>query len=249
MSLLKEFESLVSQPDTINRLCETALTEWNTRFNLATFRQYLDTYSQIVQDTSSNERDKQLKPFYTYFKELRKAAQFLRTSFIILDKSHDVPEGFHTFTWALGQLKDRFGDPSSESFVAILQEVTGQSPNWGEFSLSPATVEESLVAATFYYNRVDKLIQRQQLLAPEFHQLRKKLRVFSHVYTLAVKSGMTGRAFEMFQILNRINDDLGDINDDLTVKSLAGEIAYEDELVPIDQPIQQQILKVLRGPN
>lgn len=250
MILATEFKALISQPDEINQICKTALENWRAIFNKAIFIDNLTLYQESVQNHNHQEQMGELGALFKYFKEVRKAAQYLRTTYLIFDRAHEEPESFHTFVWNLGQLKDTFWIPEkSNAHVSILANLLSFSANWEDFTIRPDSIEMILVYAKQPLDRARALVEQGELPAEDFHHLRKKLRLFANIYTLAVKYGRLGKVKEMKDLLVEINDELGDINDEMVNKSLLGEKRYEENVVSLGFSLAQKITALLTGTN
>lgn len=246
-----EFKDLISVPNEIDQICKTAVENWRSIFNREIFLDNIKTYQKLIQQEvlSQNEAN-ELNAIFKYFKEVRKAAQYLRTIYLLFDVAHEEPEHFHTFVWQLGQLKDTFKYPlKALPHAAILANVISQSSHWGDFSVRPDTAEQILDFAQQPLLRVRRLIEHSELPAEDFHQLRKKLRLFTNIYTLAVKYGRLGRVKEMKDLLVQLNDELGDINDIMVERAVSGEHRYEENIVTLDPSLQTKIRDLLRGEN
>lgn len=244
-----EFRELISQDKNIENICQTSLENWHLAFHKETFLRNLEWYQTLMHGSGHPEGDElELKRLYKYFKEVRKAGQYLRTVFVILDKGHDPPESFQTFVWALGQLNDAFDFPDkSLALTTVLKNTVDQGSEWGNFKVRPDAVESILRLAKQPLYRVTQLLESQELSANDFHELRKKLRFFTNIYTLAVKYGQTGEVHTMRDMLVQINDELGAINDDWVQKSLQGEKKYESNVIRLDPALIAQINTVLMG--
>lgn len=249
--LEREFTELISQPNEVDEICRAALENWRAFFRQHIFVENLRKYralQEVAPQTSSDQQE--LQTIYRYFKEIRKAAQYLRTTYLLFDVSHEEPESFHTFVWQLGQLKDTFDHPQQAlPHVAILEELLSRPVTWGELPIQPDTIERILVAARQPLDRVRTLVEFDNLPARDFHHLRKKLRMFTNIYTLAVKYGRTGKIKEMKDLLVQINDELGDINDEMVARSVRGEAHYDHNIVDLPPALKLQIRQLLIGQN
>lgn len=251
MQLESEFRALISEPGEVEQICKTAMENWNATFSRKIFLENVKKYREIVGNGEQTApQSAELSDLLDYFKKVRKAAQYLRTTYLLFDVSHEEPENFHTFVWQLGQFKDTFKFPDkAEHHVAILFNLLSSSPNWGEFTIRPDEVENILPHIKPPLDRARRLVEHTELPAEDFHHLRKKLRLFSITYTLAVKYGRTGRIKEMKDMLVDINDQLGDVNDVLVEKSVAGEKQYEENMVTLEPQLRAKIKSLLVGPE
>ncbi|GEM_PF-1984959 len=249
LELEREFKELVSQPQEVEQICRTAVEGWRAIFNREIFLENLQKYKKLIAIAEPSEDERaELSAIFKYFKDVRKASQYLRTAYITFDVAHEEPENFHSFVWQLGQLKDTFKYPEkSIPHADILANILSAPVSWGENQLRPDAIEKILDYARQPLDRARTLIQEETLSAEDFHHLRKKLRVFSIIYTLAVKYGRLGKVKEMKELLVKINDDLGDINDEMVQRSVEGIQRYEEHSVTLEQQVRRNIQLVLMG--
>lgn len=249
MRLETEFHSLISEPGEIEQICKTAMENWNATFSRKIFLENIEKYLEIAAAAEPTPaQTEELTHLLEYFKKVRKAGNYLRTTYLLFDVAHEEPENFHSFVWQLGQLKDTFHHPDkARPHGIILRNLLTSMPNWGEFTLRADEVQNILPYIKPPLDRARKLVEHTELPAEDFHHLRKKLRLFSITYTLAVKYGRTGRIKEMKDMLVDIIDRLGDVNDVLVEKSVAGEKQYEENVVTLDPDLRAKIKELLMG--
>jgi hypothetical protein len=246
MRLEEEFSELISQQGEIEQICKTALENWRSVFNRNIFLSNLKKYRELIvtntQDAQGSEPPQELSALFKYFKDVRKAAMYLRTTFLFFDLAHEEPEGFHTFVWQLGQLKDTFYYPDrAVAHASILIELLSVDEAWGQFVVRPDTVENSLKAVQAPFDRIKRLLELEEYPAEDYHHLRKKLRLFANIYTIAVKYGRLGKVKELKDLLIEINDELGETNDELVDAALRGDKPYQENIITLPQELRAKI--------
>lgn len=253
MSLLERFGQLIADPDEIQTLRSMALEDWSRLYVADEFKANLDQCLELIRDLGAPDRLGKIRAQYYGFKRVRRAATTLCNTFRLLDERHDPPENLDIFTWALGQLDDYLDlqlFDEAPKYIRILQNLL---TNHLEFSLpeskqsSPELVMEY---AKFTLTRASEILSKDPMLAPDAHELRKRLRTITNMFTLAKRQESFSTHAELLALANdliAINDELGDIQDELVRKSMAGEIQYKKEKVVLARSLHEQIAALLLG--
>lgn len=247
MRIEQHFSELVSRDGEISRLCESALSHWNDIFDRTLFLDNLKRYSELISLQSHDESQQlELRGLLRFFKTVRKASMYLRTMYLFFDVAHEEPERLHTFVWQLGQFNDTFMYPDkSDAHARILNIQLEPDVSWGEFSIIPDTPDRAMGMAAQPLERALTLLESPQLAAEEFHQLRKKLRLFANVYTVASRGMADEATRHLKDLLVGINEELGAINDEMVSASIRGERRYEEHVVSLPEGLKTAIRALL----
>jgi len=247
MKLEQHFENLIQEHGQIEQLCTTAIEHWRQIFDRKDFIENLESYSQLI-GTSNPPDSEPLRKLQMYFKNVRKAGMYLRTTFIFFDQAHEDPERLHTFVWQLGQFNDKFLFPEQSSAHAeILKKQLALNENWAHFDIRPDSSENVLNVSSFPLYRLRALLESSQLKAEEFHELRKKLRLFANIYTLSAKKSHDVGIQQMKAVLLEINEELGTINDAMVQDEIRGIQPYDANVLTIPTDLQLKIKSLLSG--
>jgi CHAD domain-containing protein len=88
-------------------------------------------------------------------------------------------------------------------------------------------------------------LQKKELQAEEFHDLRKMLKSMMNLYFFRLAVEENEQNQRIFQYLLQLNKDMGDIHDELVMQDNRGEIDYEDYKLTLPRSIREKILAVL----
>jgi len=264
MQVKNELLSLLTESNSLENISLLVIKQWHNNFDRAKLLHAIKSYEQICLDEgllatlsedqpNKGERDQlALAEIYSQIKNVRKAAQYLRTSYILLDRQHEAPKELAAFYWFLGQLKDAFYKPYLTKQIVISLQNLLESPlsKLDAVSIDVDTPHDIWQIMQQPLQIIERLVANEgDMSANSFHTLRKKLRLFANLFTLAAKSSNEVNVLAMKNELVSINDVLGEINDEFVADSLDGHKPYEDNRVLLDNTLKERISNLLCPPH
>jgi len=246
-ALEQEFRELVRDHHEVSRLCQQALDDWVHDFDKDVFLGNLLRYTNL-KDEDLQTKNELACELYQYFKNTRKTLQYFRTIFIIFDQAHFAPAHLHNLYKYLGKFKDCFWTGEKNAVrVSQLVDILNSTNNWTNWRIIVDKDELILDQAETIWAEIRQLLANQELTAVDFHTLRKRLRIFTNIFTVINKYNHDPRVSSIKMKLVQINDTLGDINDLLVQNALLGLTSYENQVVSVDDSLRVAIAGIFSG--
>ncbi len=243
--ILKELKRLTEKKSKRERLSAAAKEVWQSQFSSQRFSQLLADYRNMM-SAHGQPTDPEWDRIFVELKEIRKAGQVLRSSFLVLDCHHEVPDYFAYFIWAMGQLKDNFGSPISLAYVTILEEALEQYDLLNDVHLDAADRDSLKFMVKMYADDVLKKLNQDVLTPEEFHACRKHLRHLVNIFILGLRLWDTKRVRKVRMTTKDLNDRLGEINDKLEENKIARIRSISHREVHLPAQLKEEILALFQ---
>jgi len=182
-----------------------------------------------------------------YLKFTRKVFDLLRQGFVMFDESGESPKKLRAFTHGFGELNDLISNERWDEAAKAAARLKAALPHLmvidyeGKFEEGIATTNLFAVAAQVRKN----LEKMEDVTEPhELHGVRKDMKRFMNYFRLAYAANPTEENLKTFVYLKRLNEDLGDINDDVIRRGYEGDLS--DDGVPLTPELRNRILTFLR---
>lgn len=226
--------------DVTNRYFSLAYRFWKDRVDF----ERLDT---ILLKLSENQPiDPQDAKFLKFS---RKIFDLVRQGFVIFDEGGKPPQKFKEFTQEFGTLNDLVANGQPAEAAAIAGRLRKKLP-----TIKAKDYDQTFVAGIPTINlfsvatHVRRSLEEKGdfMLADELHEVRKSMKRFMNYYRLAYAATPTERNKSTFEYLRKLNEDLGEINDDAVSRSLEGGLTYDARKVRLPRELRGRILEFLQ---
>lgn len=183
-----------------------------------------------------------------FLKFSRKTSDLLRQGFVIFDERGLPPRKLKKFTQNFGLLNDLIGNsqwPEAKVVATELRRDIKKMANQdfaGEFQ--PGIPTFHLFQLATHIRRDLKAVQGAMPVG-ELHEIRKQMKRFMNYFRVAYGITPTQKNKNIFDYLKRLNEDLGDINDEAVRKEQQDHIPYESQTVELPQDLKERILRFL----
>lgn len=235
--LLSGIDSLsfpFSSQEEIEQAAHTATHYWQSSFSSEEMVTKLGDYLEQSNDDLRK-----------YFKKVRKAGLILKSAYQVLDKQHQIDEGFWLFLKKLGHLNDLFGLEESKDVVNDLltvlkkYDLSHEGDNIQVESL--ANTKSELINIL---REIKTLVDQESVSYPQFHKVRKKMRHVMNMYQLTAANSQDQLAINSFAFFNKVNTILGDEHDQMVAAEITGESEYESSVYTWPAEIKEILLSV-----
>lgn len=206
---------------------------WGETFDRTKLTTYLDP------TTSPQNQD------HVELKTIRKYGAILKSGYLLFDQRHSTPVPLYQFVKVLGELNDYYFTPDAskhktQTLSALEQLPDPESPP----DFEPATDESFLEAWNYSLNRAKTGTKLEPIQITDFHNTRKSLRYIMNALRLSMFLDDNPNHQSLLKCLSRINEELGDIHDQLVTQAYAGKIDYYQATATIPESTYQRIIAV-----
>jgi hypothetical protein len=182
-------------------------------------------------------------------KRTRKYGQLIRSAFQVFSEDHKIPKKLDLFVVDLGRLNDYIEGKvtrkiSQETEVVKTDLVAIDGMNWID-KFSPA--KKSSIQ-DFIGGKMDDLrdtLENKKFTAHEFHEIRLMLKNLMNLYFFRAAFDEGEDSKRIYQFVLQLNQEMGEIHDDLVLKDNQGEIDYDRYKLKLPQSIRKKILALL----
>jgi len=203
----------------------------------------------LIEKMTAGNFDVLTEPSKAKLKIIRKDALVLQSAFILFDEEQTVPKYFDRFVTHLGKLNDAiqndfYEDIKKESRLLLKAMDKMEQEKWnGSFAPIKRSVFEKRMKRLTSFIR--KAIQSDYLSAHQFHHLRKKLKLLLFFFLLKQSTGEDSKLKTVCEFFSVLNDEMGEIHDDLVRTAAEGHIEYEKHPVEIPSRGKKLLLELL----
>lgn len=182
-----------------------------------------------------------------YLKKVRRFGLMLKSSYKFFDAAHFCPEALHRFLSELGDHNDRYYLPLR---AEVSGKMLGAKESWNgisddELTFNPAQETDFQSYAKEVSSRIEDLAGRESLSVPEFHELRRKIRLHMNLMQVPAAEHQGENQRRLFYALYLLSAELGEKHDDLVQRGLRGGIDYEKSVVKLDPSIADRTRALL----
>lgn len=228
-------------------LYDIALARFQSHFNQPTLQVQLNKLAS-GQATISKKLASQLKV-------TRLSANILRSTFIMVDKSHTKPAALHRYVVLAGRLNDAISSGNKKAvpeLAASVLKAMNQPAMQKEISgFKPASAKSVNGYLQASLRQVEKGLAAKTVSAPVFHQMRKDITYVQSLFNrgrsleIGAPKKMDAKTQKLWNRLERIRNNMGGIHDKLAADKSHGKIDYDKTQVKIPKAIRTDIKKAL----
>ncbi len=180
------------------------------------------------------------KESFAYLKQVRRYGLILKAAYRFVDVNHQCGEDLNQVLSLLGQYNDHYW----LSPPADIKEQIKSHLNQIELSVNFADTQTFKEYARNILSGIETLVQKKKLPINQFHDLRKKIRLFSNLLQVAAAEDYGGKLHGLFYALVELSTKLGNQHDDLVQKGLRGEIDYHQSIVKLNPSVADRFKRI-----
>ena len=222
------------------QLFDKAAGKWNKSLDLPKLRIELKKIADGKKVSSEELVD---------LKAVRKDGNVLRGTFVLLDKNHEAPPKLDQVVTKFGKMNDAIaaGDKDLTKHYArvVLKSLDAKAMKKEIKEFDPATHKSFEKHMDEETKSLDASLQKTKLLAPEFHEMRKSLTKVLNILTLDPDSRKDPKIEALYQKVLSTQTAMGDMHDDLSAKSMHGDIDYDTYEVKLPAKMRADLRDIL----
>lgn len=175
-------------------------------------------------------------------KHVRKYGLVLRSAYQMLDERHIAPRKHWKFMKLLGDVNDAYFTPHrAETADRAAHFVESEYESLDGMEFIPSS-QDSFVE--YYQNNLERIKEfnnSETLPAEDYHMLRKLLRNYMNLFRLSGMITHNPQTLVLGKYMQRLNDQLGIEQDNLTQQHLEGAINYHTSSVTVPEEMREKI--------
>ena len=170
--------------------------------------------------------------------QLKRYADLLRMVYRIADVDAEIPRPLQRAVAALGELKDaaKAGERGRSEAKKVVKRFRALDIRAMQAEFNPRTQRELDQLMAALVDQTEELLSQDQILAPEYHQIRKNLRYLMDFLRLPQVAGQRGK--HALRAFSYINSALGRVQDRLAEQDVAGDLDYGRKVVPVPEEMK-----------
>lgn len=188
-------------------------------------------------------------------KVTRKKAATLRSVLQIFSKKHELPEDFGAFVRDLGKINDLLAAEKFDEAQPLAKKVLQEEKQVDFDGLLKQTTLASPKSTLKYLEEIKNeaagIMKNKKVTIEEFHEVRKILKEFLYFYQIKAQSSVDAAADPSVQqsviYLFDLNEQLGELNDDLTAEVLNGQANKNKTKIRFPEDARKLILHFLEN--
>ena len=184
-------------------------------------------------------------------KVTRKKSATLRSVLQIFSKQHEPPEDFSDFVRDLGKMNDLLAVEKFEEAQALAKKVAQEQSHVHFYELVKQTKLASPTSTLKYLEEIKdeatKIMKNKKVTIDEYHEVRKILKEFLYFYQVKAQNNSDPALQKSLLYLFDLNEQLGELNDDLTAEVLNGRATKTKTKIRFPDDARELILHFLEN--
>lgn len=183
-----------------------------------------------VLETIDCDPSKYTKDIHKKLKHIRITGVILRDANCIFTKDHESSECFYFFIKKLGKLNDSFYSNKEYSIEEIILQMEKSKEEKDVTQPFFCSIDSMNSYIKNEINLINGLLDKKEFSYKEFHDLRKKSRIFLDYFLIkTLQNPLSSDFFKTYTFLRKINTELGNLIDNKEHQSIEQKIYYVPE--------------------
>jgi hypothetical protein len=186
-------------------------------------------------------------------KVMRKYLMLMRNGFFLFDVSHEPPKVLDRVVTDVGHLNDEIdlndGKTAQKEAHDLRDEVDILADVKLDSYFKPAKLGSSEDHLTDQISFIQKYLDKKKIKAVQFHEIRKIVKELMSIYlfkTPLEKDAVIAASDQnVYDFLFQLNEDMGQVHDDLVAQDHHGDIDYDDYKLAVPLRIRTRIVALL----
>jgi hypothetical protein len=186
-------------------------------------------------------------------KVMRKYLMLMRNGFFLFDASHEPPKVLDRVVTDVGHLNDEIdlndGKTAQKEAHELRDEVDGLADVKLDSYFKPAKLGSSEDHLADQISVIQKYLDKKKVKAVQFHEIRKIVKELMSIYLfktpLEKDAVIAASDQKVYDFLFQLNEDMGQVHDDLVEQDHHGDINYDDYKLTVPLRIRTRIIALL----
>lgn len=211
--------------------------------------------TQVLKEVSRTDFKQITTEQMQTLKATRKKSAALRSVLQIFSKKHELPEDFSNFVRDLGRLNDLLAVGKLDEAPAMAKQVLKEKKQLDFNNLLNKTKLASAKSTLKYMedlrDEAVDIMGNKKITIEDYHEVRKALKEFLYFYQIKAQSSQAADQNPVLQqsllYLFDLNEQLGELNDDLTADVLDGKAHKTKTKMRVPDELRELIIHFLEN--
>jgi hypothetical protein len=186
-------------------------------------------------------------------KAMRKYLMLMRNGFFLFDASHEPPAVLDRVVTDVGHLNDEIALSDNQTARKEAHDLRDEVDELADVQLDsyfkPAKLSSSEDHLDDQISVIQKYLDKNRIKARQFHEIRKIVKELMSIYLfktpLESDAVIAASDQKVYDFLFQLNDDMGQVHDDLVAQDHRGDIDYDDYKLAVPLRIRTRIIALL----